>query len=701
MKLSGLFGIVCGTALFATSAAFALPKATEIYPNMGLGYNIGNTMEVPGNPTGWGNSFPDAAYVKAIKDAGFNTVRIPCAWNSHASNGTINAGWLDSVKTVVDLVINNGMYAILNSHWDEGWLEDEVFSGGHIDRNGNQATTDSSKVRALQEGYWKQIADYFKTYDEHLIFASANEPGVNDHRGGSAADGYTDNGQLAFNEDRMTILKRLHEACLRAVRTSGGNNATRIVVVQAPRTEIDKVPLLSAQYPTDPAGDGYTMAEVHFYPYQFSLMTSGDESWGKMFYYWEDQTPGNDAAHTCSGSSLGSKSSIDQLFSGLKSTFYDKGIPVVIGEMGAVKRLGVLTGENLKVHLKARAAWYGYTVAAAKKNGLVPCVWDTGDEGDGNMTIIRRQVNKFGGNVGDITDVETLNAMREAYGQASLPGNSIDSLVNQNPDIPEGSGKGVQVTYQTVTSDSSEVGTLRINLASGKNDLSKYVGIEIRMKGSVTSAGPCTNAAKDCGEYGWTSMDLFMMTGSSWAWFDASVLEQADQQLDATKFQTFQIKWTDFRTTPTGLNSVNAIGLNLYGTQVSGTITIDYIKGIKADGSTEIIDDFDKKPSTEGTASAKIVALSGTDAIKPAAVAATSKMLVSVQYGMVMAQFNAATTAPAKAVLMNTMGQTIAQQNFTASKGMNTVELSSDYRGPAVLMVKQGSQRYMQKVILK
>jgi hypothetical protein len=178
-------------------------------------------------------------------------------------------------------------------------------------------------------------------------------------------------------------------------------------------------------------------------------------------------------------------------------------------------------------------------------------------------------------------------------------------------------------------------------------------------------------------------------------------LEQADQQLDATKFQTFQIKWTDFRTTPTGLNSVNAIGLNLYGTQVSGTITIDYIKGIKADGSTEIIDDFDKKPSTEGTASAKIVALSGTDAIKPAAVAATSKMLVSVQYGMVMAQFNAATTAPAKAVLMNTMGQTIAQQNFTASKGMNTVELSSDYRGPAVLMVKQGSQRYMQKVILK
>ena len=701
MTRSGMFGFVCGAALLVSTSAFALPKATEIYPKMGLGYNIGNTMEVPGNPTAWGNSFPDAAYVKAIKDAGFNTVRIPCAWNSHASNGTINAGWLDSVKTVVDLVINNGMYAILNSHWDEGWLEDEVFSGGHIDRNGNQATTDSSKVRALQEGYWKQIADYFKTYDEHLIFASANEPGVNDHRGGSAANGYTDNGQLAFNEDRMTILKRLHEACLRAVRTSGGNNATRIVVVQAPRTEIDKVPLLSAQYPTDPAGDGYTMAEVHFYPYQFSLMTSGDESWGKMFYYWEDQTPGNDAAHTCSGSSLGSKSSIDQLFSGLKSTFYDKGIPVVIGEMGAVKRMS-LTGNNLKAHLNARAAWYGYTVAAAKKNGLVPCVWDTGDEGDGNMTIIRRQVNKFGGNVGDITDVETLNAMREAFGQAALPGNSIDSLVNQNPDIAEGTGKGAEITYTSKTTDSSETGTVRINLTTTNGNLSKYVGLEISMKGSVASAGPCTSTdpKKKCGEYGWTSMDLFMMTSSDWDWYDAPVMEQADQQLDATKFQTYKIMWEDFRSEPKNLKVTNAIGLNLYGTQVSGTIIIDYIAGINADGTIEIIDDFDKKPATEGTATGKVVAVS-TAAITPTRVASTSKMLVSVQPGMVIASFSAATAAPAKAVLMNTMGQVIAQQNFTANKGMNRVELSSDYRGAAMLMVKQGSQKFIQKVILK
>jgi len=695
MKLYGLFGIACGITMLASTAAFALPKATEIYPDMGLGYNIGNTMEVPKNPTDWGNPFPDAAYVKAIKDAGFNTVRIPCAWDSHASNGTINAGWLDSVKTVVDLVIGNGMYAILNSHWDGGWLEDHVFDGEGYDKTG-LVNSSAATVAAKQESYWKQIATKFAEYDEHLMFASANEPGVNDPWNGGA-----DNGQWAFNEARMQVLKQFHEACLKAVRSTGGNNATRIVVVQSPRTEIDKSPLLASMYPTDPAGEGYTMAEVHFYPYQFSLMTSGDEDWGKMFYYWEDQTPGNDAAHTCSGTALGSKKSIDELFSGLKSRFYDKGIPVVIGEMGAVKRLS-LTGNNLKAHLNARAAWYGYTVAAAKKNGLVPCVWDTGDEGDGNFTIIRRQVNKFGGNVGDITDVETLNAMREAYGQAALPGGSIDSIVTQNPDIPEtAAGKGVEITYKSVTSDSSEVGTLRINLSGTKKDLSKYVGLEIRMKGEVETAGPCTGASDGCGEYGWTSMDLFMMTGESWDWFDANVLEQADKGLDASTFETFQIKWDDFRSEPTGLNSANAIGLNLYGTQVSGKITVDYIKGIKADGSTEVIDDFDKKPQLEGTASGKIVALSGTDAIKVASTSIASKMFVNVQSGMVSASFTAAKTAPAKATLMNSLGQVIAQQNFTANKGMNTVELSSNYRGPAMLMVRQGSQRYMQKVILK
>ncbi|MBO7413823.1 MAG: glycoside hydrolase family 5 protein, partial [Fibrobacter sp.] len=112
--------------------------------------------------------------------------------------------------------------------------------------------------------------------------------------------------------------------------------------------------------------------------------------------------------------------------------------------------------------------------------------------------------------------------------------------------------------------------------------------------------------------------------------------------------------------------------------------------------------DFDKKPGLEGTASGKVVSLSGgSDAIRPVRVASSSKMLVSVQPGMVTASFSASKAAPAKALLLNTKGQVIAQQEFTASKGNNAVELRNSYRGVAMLVVRQGSQQLVQKVILK
>lgn len=695
------FGIAASSLLLAAASVFALPKATEIFPKMGLGYNIGNTMEVPGNqggPTGWGNPFPDAAYVKAIKDAGFNTVRIPCAWNSHSSNGTINTGWLDSVKTVVDLVINNGMYAILNSHWDEGWLEDHVFDGEGYDKTG-LVNSSAAAVAAKQESYWKQIATKFAEYDEHLIFASANEPGVNDPWNGGA-----DNGQWAFDSKRMTILKQFHEACLKGVRSTGGNNATRIVVVQSPRTEIDKAPLLSEQYPTDPAGDGYTMAEVHFYPYQFSLMTSGDEDWGKMFYYWEDQTPGNDAAHTCSGSALGSKQSIDKLFSGLKTRFYDKGIPVVIGEMGAVKRLDLLSGDNLKAHLKARAAWYGYTVAAAKKNGLVPCVWDTGDEGDGNFTIIRRQVNKFGGKVGDITDVETLNAMREAYGQAAVPGNSIDSTVKENTTILDGD-MALHISYKTVQADTSEAGTMRIDLSK---DWSQYVAISFDLRAAGEIAGPCMDKTRDgCGDYGWASVSLFNMSGE-WKWNEVSL----GNVEDLGTLKNYKIEFGDGEGKLAFENAakMNAIGINLYGTQFTGDMYLDNMLLWKADGTADTLQDFNtKKPKLEGTAKGELIKANATgdwgadtkSGICMPRVRTASKMLVNVQPGSVTATFTASKANRGSAMLMNTMGQVIAQQAFNATAGANEVKLNTNFRGPAVLIVKMGSQKSVQQVKLR
>ena len=77
-------------SLAALVNAETLPTAGEIFDKMGFGINIGNTMEVPGDPTGWGNKFPTEAYIDSVKATGFSTIRIPCAWDSHAKDGVIN-----------------------------------------------------------------------------------------------------------------------------------------------------------------------------------------------------------------------------------------------------------------------------------------------------------------------------------------------------------------------------------------------------------------------------------------------------------------------------------------------------------------------------------------------------------------------------------------------------------------------------------
>ena len=710
MKLSGLFGIVCGTALFATSAAFALPKATEIYPNMGLGWNLGNTMEVPSDPTAWGNIVPTQAIIDGVKAAGFNTLRIPCAWDSHASNGTIDASWLATVKSVVDMAIANNMYVMLNSHWDNGWLEDEVFSGAHKDRNGNDATTDSSAVRKKQESYWKQIADYFKDYDEHLIFASANEPGVNDHRNGQPASDYKDNGQLTFTNERMIILKRLHEACLRAVRSSGGNNATRTVIVQMPRTEIDKYQMLANNYPEDPAGKGYTMAEAHFYPYQFSLMTA-DESWGKTFWYWEDETTGA-ADRTCSGSSLGSKQSIDKQFQKLQLTFADEGIPVVIGEMGANKRYSLVgtAGFDLNTHLKAIAAWYGYTVASAKSHGIVPVIWDTAyegkNEGKDDMTIIRRQASN-GTNLGAVVDELTMNSIKTQFAAAKAYEGPKDL-----PTYAE-SDKALWVTYSTKVSTMSETGSIGFTFEGGA-DWSAYESISFEIRTEPISVTGCKgDTTKGCNGYAWTSVDMYAKSTANYKWTDTHLGSMDDFSGILSTVSIPLAAGTTKLTDTLNIADKSKVlewGINIYATQLFGTIYLNNILLHKADGTVDTLASFDSAPAniqTSGIAStptyiqANAKGTGGqapTVAIAPVRAATTSKMHVSVQPGLVSAIIPT-TSAPAKATLLNSMGQVIAQQNIAA--GTSSVELRSNFRGPAVLMVKQGSQRYMQKVILK
>jgi len=337
------------TTPIATDATGMSSNAIQLASKIKLGMNIGNTMEstgcTPASETCWGNPVISAAYMKLIKDSGFDAVRLPVSWNQYANQttGEIDGAWLNRVKQVVQYAVDNGLYIIVNIHWDGGWLD------GHIDAVSQQSIINKQKA------FWEQIATQLRGFDEHVIFASANEPPVK-------------------TAEQMSILLSYHQAFVDAVRSTGGKNAYRVLVVQGPSTDIETTNNLWGLMPSDTAV-GRQMVEVHFYgPYNFALMQK-DETWGNQAYYWGAAYHSTtDLAHNAT---WGEESWIDQEFNLMKAKFVDIGIPVVMGEYGAIRRDG-LTGDALNLHLASRAYFYKYVTSHALSSGILPFMWEQG-----------------------------------------------------------------------------------------------------------------------------------------------------------------------------------------------------------------------------------------------------------------------------------------------------------------------------------
>ena len=149
----------------AIVSAQTLPNASQIAGQIQAGWNLGNTMEAQCGETAWGNPMVNQQLINAVKAAGFNAIRIPAAWDCHADQTTltIDAAWMARVKQVVDYAYNQGMYVILNIHWDGGWLEEHPLYSYQ------------AAVNQKQRAYWTQIANTFKNYNERLLFAGTNE----------------------------------------------------------------------------------------------------------------------------------------------------------------------------------------------------------------------------------------------------------------------------------------------------------------------------------------------------------------------------------------------------------------------------------------------------------------------------------------------------------------------------------------------
>ena len=318
--------------------------------------------------TSWQPTKTTQQVIDYVRSLGFRSVRIPCSWNCHMTNGQIDPQWTARVREVVDYCINDGLYVVLNDHWDNGWIE----TNGFTDLSESNV---SAKVDALKN-MWTQIATAFSAYDEHLLFAGLNEPNCD-------------------SQAKTDVLLRYEQAFIDAVRATGGNNASRILVVQGPSTDIEKTDsYYSVTRLSDTAADKL-MVEVHYYtPWNLCGMER-DESWGKMFFYWGS---GNHLSGSAYNASWGEEASLKSLFQRMKKKFVDKGVPVYIGEYGCQWRdVSALSGESQARHDASVEAFHREVCQQAVSMGMVPVVWDinyTNQSGTkGVMTVVSRAYN--------------------------------------------------------------------------------------------------------------------------------------------------------------------------------------------------------------------------------------------------------------------------------------------------------------------
>jgi endoglucanase len=319
---------------------------TAIAANITLGLNIGNTLEATGGETAWGNPRITKSFVDFVKQCGFNAIRIPCSWNQYMANSStaqLKTNWLNRVKEVIQYCVDNDLYVILNIHWDGGWLENNCTVAKQTENN------------AKQRAFWEQIATQLRNFDEHVLFAGANEPNVED-------------------ATQMAVLYSYHQTFINAVRSTGGRNSYRVLVVQGPSTDIEKTNKLMLTLPTDKISNRL-MVEIHYYtPWNFCGLTE-DASWGKMFYYWgKDYHSTTDPTRNAT---WGEEGTVDANFQLMKTQFVDKGIPVILGEYSATRRSS-LTGDALTLHLASRAYYFKYVTQQARANAILPFFWDTG-----------------------------------------------------------------------------------------------------------------------------------------------------------------------------------------------------------------------------------------------------------------------------------------------------------------------------------
>ena len=318
-------------------------SSMELVKDMGIGWNLGDTLDVcqadrdgdgkvnehveegeKVDETLWGNPKATRELFAALKEDGIKSVRIPVTWRDHIdADGNVDREWMDRVHEVVDYAYSQDLYVLLNVHHDGGG--DPAFGAWIIEGAKNDKENTLKKYRNL----WSQIAEEFKDYGDKLVFESMNEVGF---------DGISQNG--AYD-----LLNEFNQEFVDLIRSSGGNNAERHLLIAGYWTDIRMTCDSRFKMPDDPAGR--CIVSVHYYtPWEFCT-TNVHNTWGT-----DEEVK-----------------QMEDLYGMMKANFVDKGIPVIIGEYAA-------SGND-----KASCIFFiEKMVKLCSDYGMAPFYWDNGGQ---------------------------------------------------------------------------------------------------------------------------------------------------------------------------------------------------------------------------------------------------------------------------------------------------------------------------------
>lgn len=393
------------TAPFSVQAAkkditsFEDLNQSQIVEAMGPGWNLGNQLEsvtdnVP-EETNWGNPVITEKLIQSVKAAGFKSIRIPVSYFAKIDDDkdyTIDSKWLDRVQEVVDYCIKNDLYAVINIHGD-GY---NTIDGSWLLCNGKNQTEIKKKYKKV----WKQIAERFKNYDEHLLFESMNEE--------------FDGSYSEPNKEYYQNINDYNQIFVDTVRKTRDNNTKRWLIIPGWNTNIDyttgdygfKLPTDQYRDKSIDKEEQRIMISVHYYsPWDFC----GGENC--VITQW-----GNEADDPSKTSTTCDETYMKNQLNLMKTTFADKGYPVFIGEYGSIDKTSY-DSENEYY----RAYFARKLCQLSRKNGCIPMHWDNGYNGVHGFGLFDRTTC-------EITQPVIIDAIMEGFGQKASQNSTLMSV---------------------------------------------------------------------------------------------------------------------------------------------------------------------------------------------------------------------------------------------------------------------------------